>query len=831
MEKFNSKPYKIVGAYDSETTNYIENGRKIAFPIVHQLGILNINIEDVTVENVESSTAIQIFRHAIDLYDYLDSMIDSSLDYVPVILCHNLAFDMYGLAPWLKRHDVKVLAKSERKPITFSILDEETQKPVLIIWDTLVFAQQSLERMGNDCGYKKGVGEWDYNLVRTPSTPLTDLELDYAKRDIYTLFTWFGWWLRRNPDISPDKLALNVVTKTGVVRERRKVRFAKLKGYGMKQTIEKYWLFRNKNEAPKDDDELFTMFAATRGGFTFCANKSASVPYDLVDSDKVVAAFDATSQHPAQLVSHLYPIKFGERDARTLNACFNLISKITLERVLNKWYQPFPVAFYGCFEFVNLRPKAGSLYEKFGIFPLASARYKDAEALRFDEDNGDKRNLITEMNLRDYKDSAINAKCAFGKIISADVARLYITELTAWEICQCYDFDEVRAVHGYSTGRFVKPSDLDLVSVMQFYKAKDQFKIARECFYENRTIENDKELISLGIAPAIVEEMKAGTISDNDVEATYLSLKADLNAIFGISCSNQYRRTTVLCDTGINYVGEFGICNAPRTSKVWYQFGQRIVGWSRIAQICAMELVSPYAEQIINGDTDSIKVLTDESKLDDISHALNRLSNSIDKGKENICKRIKVAFPDLYNELPEIGYYVHEFNSKRFCASWNKAYVTHDYDKREERYRFFFTIAGIPTKRRTNDLFSFIGVNGLADRLFETGLSFKEICDIFLGYNVTFANDIIKLNGRTFPEWGEQVFLDVEDYLGNISRVAEPSALALFPMAKTINDTKSPDNRENMLYAIQNRASINTKNKLIYSGGILDLDLEEIFNG
>ena len=31
------KPYQIVGAYDSETTNYNEQGTVTAFPILHQL--------------------------------------------------------------------------------------------------------------------------------------------------------------------------------------------------------------------------------------------------------------------------------------------------------------------------------------------------------------------------------------------------------------------------------------------------------------------------------------------------------------------------------------------------------------------------------------------------------------------------------------------------------------------------------------------------------------------------------------------------------------------------------------------------------------------------
>lgn len=816
------KPYKIIGAYDSETTNYNVSGEITAFPILHQLGLLNDTpIEDVTPENVEVCTSMHIYRHALDLYADLDDIASGTSDFVPVILCHNLSFDMYGLSHWLNRHKVRVLAKSARKPITFTVLDEGN-KPALVIWDTLIFSQQALERMGEDCGYTKGVGEWDYSLIRTPDTPLTDSELDYAKRDIYTLLAWLGWWLRRNPDITPDKLALNVVTKTGVVRERRHVRFERLKGNGQRSSVGNFWLYRCRSEQPKNDDELYTMFAATRGGMTFVSSKNASIPFDLVDSDYIISAYDATSQHPAQICSHVYPIRFRPMPASVLKLAFELIGKITVDKVLASWEKPFPVAFYACFRFKNLRPKLGTVFERDGIMPLASARFKTPEQIL--EDNGDKQNYNDEMTRRNYCDTVTNAVCAFGKIVSAEIAELYITELTAWEIWQCYEWDSVEAVHGYETGRFVKPSDMDVISVMQFYKAKDAFKNAREHYYAGKEIVNADELKSLGIASAIVDGMVNCTISDNDIEATYLSLKADLNAIFGISCSNQYRRQTVLTSAGIVYEGDFGIVNAPKTPKVWYQFGQRIVGWSRVAQICAISLLEPHCKTIVNGDTDSVKVLIHKDKVKDAEKSLSRLASAVDKGKRIVCARVKRAYPAMYDELEYIGHYMHEFSSERFCASWNKAYCSHDIDERTGERKFAFTLAGIPTRTRKNAVSCFLGVNGYADRLYKMGWSYAQICNLMLGYNVTYANDVIRMNARKFPEWGATTYVDVTDYLGGKTRVVEPSALAIYPMSKTVNDTTSADNARNLVYALANNPNVNTGRKLVYSRGVIDME-------
>ena len=68
------------------------------------------------------------------------------------------------------------------------------------------------------------------------------------------------------------------------------------------------------------------------------------------------------------------------------------------------------------------------------------------------------------------------------------------------------------------------------------------------------------------------------------------------------------------------------------------------------------------------------------------------------------------------------------------------------------------------------------------------------------------------------------VCMDVTDRDGMVSRVAEPAALALYPMSKTINDTSRPDNRVNLGYALANRPTVNHARKLVTACGVLDLD-------
>lgn len=810
MSRKQRKPYRIIGAYDSETTNIKDGFGYKAFPILHQLGLLDCPITDVTSANVEQHADIELYRHTFELTSRLDEIVSSTFDYVPVIACHNLSFDMYPLAEWLLSHDVRVLAKSRQKPITFTILDENGHAR-LVIWDTLVFSQQPLEKMGIDCGYAKASGEWDYDLIRTPETPLTADELDYAKRDVYALIAWLSWWLKKNPDIEPEKLGLNVVTKTGVVRERMRVRFDQLKGNGAKYNVGRFWMFQNRTEAPKTDDELFTMHACTRGGFTFCASKAASIPYDLTNSDMAIAGFDATSQHPAQMVSHRYPMQFHETTCEQLELAFAVIGLVKLQDVLTKWSKPFPVAFNACFTFENLRPKKRSIFKKNGIFPLASARFQNI-TYEPNEDNAQSDLMRDELAKRGYRDTCAGGVFAFGKLESAKTATVYITELTAWEIWQCYEWDSVKAEHGYLTMRFCRPTDMSTISVMQFYKAKNVFKNARHEYMTTGTITNVGELLSVSIPENTVSRMQNGSLSDTECDLVYLGLKADLNSLFGVNATNEFRASTILGTDGIEYQDESGIACAPKNPKAWYQFGQRIVGWSRIAQICVMLLAAPHVKAIVNGDTDSVKFLMHESKMNALQKALTRYASALDKGKEITCKRVKTMYPRQYDSLEGIGAYVLEFTSKRFCASWNKAYCTHDVDSRTGKRKFAFTLAGIPTK----DAHGLKRVNSFADELYEKGLSFEEICNIILGYNVTVSHTITRLNARSFPQWASSYFGRVTDYQGNTSLVAEPEALALYPMDKIINSFASFDNRCNYERAIANNPNVNSNNLLLF---------------
>lgn len=815
-KKKNEKPYKIVAAYDSETNNISVLGERVrAFPILHQFGVIgDVELSTINAQNVENSVEVLIYRHTEEAYSQFERLITlgRSGGFVPVVMVHNLGFDMYALAEFLLSYDVRPLAKSSTKPITFTFQDR-SGAPCLVIWDTLVFYQKPLATMGAECGYPKLSGSWDYNRQRTPETELTAQEIAYAKHDIYVMFAYLGYYLRQNPIIEPEKLARNVMTKTGAVREKRKKLFDGVQGDGLRFNVGRFWNFQNRLNLPKTDDELFTMHACTRGGFTFCAGASAGYPFDMTGTEYVIAGYDAASQHPAQMVSHFYPERFEKAPADILQIDAQIIECYPLSKIVDDWARPFPVAFNARFKFVNLRFKPGTVFERDRISPLAWARTRNIpfEVNPENEQGTDFKNLMQDLG---YLDFASDETHSFGKLESAGVCVLFLTELAFWEVCQVFDFDSYEALSGYETACFSRPTDMSVLSVMEFYRRKNVFKRYMSEYEQKGMVSTNVDNL-YSVAPEnLADAMKEGSAAHQDIKAYYQLLKADLNSLFGIEATNEAKQDMVMGADGIETIGVPGLENLPENPKAWYQFGQRIVGWSRVAQIVVMQLSDGIAERIINGDTDSVKFLIDESGLETLDTALGIYGAAIDKAREEVTQRVRKSYPGLFEDLRGIGWYEREFTVKRFCASWNKAYCFQSHSVKHDEMRFDFTLAGIATDA------DFVGCddshfrnsyNALADYLYKSGWSFAQVCSLLLGYNVTIDPSITKINGRTPPEWGTRFHEVVTDWRGNSCEVDEPAALALFAMPKTVGSEENEDNAINASIAKSNNPRINTK--------------------
>lgn len=99
------------------------------------------------------------------------------------IICwvHNLSFEWTHMS---FLHWNKVFAKSAHKPIRAYC----EEYPNIQFRCTLSLENMSLETWGKSLGLPKKVGDLVYNVMRTPLTPLTDLEMGYAQRDLEVMY-------------------------------------------------------------------------------------------------------------------------------------------------------------------------------------------------------------------------------------------------------------------------------------------------------------------------------------------------------------------------------------------------------------------------------------------------------------------------------------------------------------------------------------------------------------------------------------------------------------------------------------------------------------------
>ena len=270
---------------------------------------------------------------------------------------------------------------------------------------------------------------------------------------------------------------------------------------------------------------------------------------------------------------------------------------------------------------------------------------------------------------------------------------------------------------------------------------------------------------------------------------------------FGIEATNEARRGYELSDAGPELVGSDGLHNLPRAVKCDYQYGQRIVGWSRVAQTAVMELIAPHCIAIVCGDTDSVKIVARRDDVPLIDKDLKRHASALDVAKKAACARIAHCYEEQYTALDGIGHYVLDGEYDGLSAAWNKSYIY------IHGGHIHVVLAGIPSSRRTDGKQD--SYDDFLDALMADGMTFAEVASLAVGYNVTIDHSITKLNARIHPQWGELSHDAITDCNGNSSIVEAPRALALFPAPKTIGDTTTAENAVNCAIARVNNPLVN----------------------
>lgn len=449
------KEFKIAAIFDTETTNIGTGAETRAYPILY---IFN-DLRNTPLESyIPDTDDVRFYRHTSEALTYIDNLIEygRAHDYVPIIAAYNLMFDMQTLMLELAQsYAIKANAQTATSVYTLDLCVGDNV--VCRFWDTFYLEMGGLRAMGETCGLPKAVGDWDYSLVRTPETPLTEEEKFYARRDVQVIPQYLQWLLRANHWLTSDMLGCRVLTKTSLVRQmaRREIggRRVTLQG-GKKITLQHAFEMTCNQEFPKDYKSYALRKACFRGGLTFTSAKTASV---VVDN---VASLDVTSMHHAFINGRRLPVKFASAPTDILQIACERIVNTSLEDVLLNYDDPFLMGLHVAVRFVNLRLRENTCFDDWGI--AICPRSKFVKTLQADTDYSNNERAKTQENsvrAHGYVDSAVNPTYAFGKLYRADECILHVNEIELWNVAQVYAFDEMHVLYGEATTKTIVPPD------------------------------------------------------------------------------------------------------------------------------------------------------------------------------------------------------------------------------------------------------------------------------------------------------------------------------------------------------------------------------------
>lgn len=793
------KEYRVAAIFDTETTNIGEGAETRAYPILY---IFN-DLRNIPLESYDPDTDnVRFYRHTSEALAYIDDLImyGRAHGYVPIIAAYNLMFDMQTLMMELAQsYTIEVNAQTATSVYTLDLCVDGNV--VCRFWDTFYLEMGGLRAMGETCGLPKAVGDWDYTLARTPETPLTAEELFYARRDVQVIPQYLQWLLHANHWLTPDMLGCRVLTKTSLVRQmaRREIggRRVTLQG-GKKITLQRAFETTCDQEFPKNYESYALRKACFRGGLTFTSAKTASV---VVDN---VASLDVTSMHHAFINGRRLPVKFAVAPPEILQIACERVVDTPLEDVLRNYSDPFRTGLHVAIGFTNLRLRANTCFADWGI--AICPRSKFVRTLQADTDYSNNERAKTQENsirAHGYVDSVVNPTFAFGKLYRADECILHVNEIELWNVAQVYEFDEMHVLYGEATAKTIVPPDYVTLQSNMLFARKTDVKNLIKHYTEGVPYAGD---IPESIPEGIARDARTGTLSMKFLQSYYGStVKGQFNGIYGTQAQDVMKADYRVTETGELEVDKNTVCipenfakKRPKTPRVLYTYGMRIVAGSRMHLLIAMMLI--YRRfgarvTVTGGDTDSLKIscandVTDTELLD----ALEPLHTAIENAINLTMRRVRNTAPDMASTLDHIGKFEVEDcgGTTRYAEHvelWNKARVSLDMSG-----RVHVTCAGLPRPDGVYTIEDCIG------DIMRMGHGFAETVRLALGYDVLVDYEICHTLQRNRPHVWDRYVGTVTDYRGATCHVDVPEAIALYPSGRWLGESDKQANGENLAY-------------------------------
>ena len=809
--------YKVVSIYDTETTNIKVGGKWHAFPVTFQV---NTILGKLKCYEPGKSDNLEVFRTAEEMIDYIERIICMGQEggFIPVLCGYNLMFDLQPIMSMLvERHPMDVCAQSTSNVYYIDIMDG-CNRPILRMWDTYHLEMNGLSAMGEVAGLYKLKGDWDYTLVRAPQTRITDEEMGYALRDVQVIPAYLRYLLEANHWLTEDMLGHRVLTKTSLVRRMAEKEVGPLKvptQSGKCTTLTAMFRAACKADLPSNYYDYALRKACFRGGFTFTASKWASVVV------RNAASLDVTSMHHTFINGRYVPENFTPCDKKTLQSICENIVNTPVEYVLSHYHKPFREAVNVRIAFNDIKLREGSPFaeegialaprSKFGFNYRSNTEYQKSQAAQ-------EADRASRMN--GWKDRAVEAEFAFGKLYSAKRVVMHLTEIELYAMSRVYEWSSMEAILGECTLKWSKPPMYVVIQSHLLFKRKQDMKVI--CKYYKPGVPYERDIPST-IPEGIANALRKGELSTEFVESYYQStVKGMFNAIFGTQAQDMFKPSYMM-NSGLIVVDHDSVASPenfelPKSPKVYYSYGCRIVGGSRLHLVLATEMLYnalPGLVHVTGGDTDSLKMTCDPSVTDDdLIAALEPIAIASKEAIDKASSRARELFPDMTSDLAHVGAFEVEDcgDSTRWAyhmEAWNKARISCD-----EEFHTHITCAGLPRPENTYTY------ERLAHDLMVNSDPY-EVLPMILGYNVFAYPSVSHGLQRTRPSLSAHFDGEVTDYLGGTYEVSAPESIALYPCGRWLGQTDAPSNAENVAFLKRHyNREVDTRTRYV---GVTDL--------
>lgn len=829
------RKFEIVSSYDTETTNIIERGNgkttARAFPIL----FIDNCLVDIDLKNYEPNTDddIRFYRTENEMFNRIKEYIQIGLmdNRVPVICAYNLMFDLQPLMYMLNAEfDIKVNAQSSTNVYTLDLYESDTDTLLLRFWDTYHLEMRGLKAMGETAGLPKAVGDWDYSLIRTPETPLTEQELFYAGRDTQVIPMYLRYLLRANEWMKQEDLGNRVLTKTSIVRQMARKEIGTIyvgKKDGKKLSLDKAFSTKCIAQRPPTYTQYALRKACFRGGFTFTAAATAStIQHNVV-------SLDVTSMHHTFINGRLIPEDFQVVTTDELWVICNQIINTPMTYILDNYEKPFSNAIHARIKFKNIRLRANTIFAKAGIALLSTSKFKRVTTPGNDVGQ-DPRAVEQENEIRSHGwfDVMQGETIAFGKMYAAKEAILNLSELELWCVSQVYEWDLMQPIYGEASGKFRTAPDFVTLQSNELFEMKSKAKFISKHYEYGKPYEYSL----VGIPDGIAAELKKGTCEPAFFESWYTgTVKGMFNGIYGTQAQDTMK-PSYKCENGELVVDETtkttpdnytGKLDEQTTLRVMYTYGLRIVGGSRMHMILSMMLLDNALGdkvRILGGDTDSMKVSCDADVTDTmLDEALQPIADASKNAIDKAMVRVRKTYPELASSLKGIGSFDIENRGHHYDTHielWNKCRVSWDGKKAH------VTAAGLP---RPIDK---MNIEKVIEKL-ANKYSIEYVLKNTLGYNTYVTNAISHTLEAYQPKAADTIDMDVTDYKGKKHHVTAHQSKALYETGRLIGDTDKITNMSSVMYLRlkYNRSITDERRYIRFDGSKITVSMDMPYGG